>query len=1571
MKVSAVFNRTRISKLITALLIGGLFPTFLPTPAGAAPACVLNTDYTKDTSSVSGYTILKFTKTGSCSFRNTEAITSFDYLIVGGGGGGGAHVGGGGGGGGVRQGTTSISGLGAIPITVGVGGTGAWVSQSAWQTYGTNGGNSSLNSLIAYGGGVGGIWNTVAPGNGANVVGSVGGSGQVYNTYVGTAGQGNLGGAGNNVQPHAAGGGGGAGQVGGNGTQTANGNGTGGKGGDGVAVGITGTSTYFGGGGGGGVHGNNNAGTYTGGAGGLGGGGAGSSHEGSYTVTPRQPANYGTSGTANTGGGGGGAGGGLNWVENKAGNGGSGIVVIKYANANVALGEIDSAISTGSTKFFYAPVASEILPGTLSTLSMEAWIKPSSTCDGNYYCSILAVNQSFLLDIYQGKIVYFTGSGTAWCNSGAATTVSNAPITSGRWHHISMIRNSSNVKIYLNGNLVSNLDNGCSLTASASVQFGVGYREGNDQYFYGNIDDVRIWSTDRSSNVIEDMHSNATSTNGLLAYWNFNEGAGEASYNQSTSAKSETDLIAYGTAKASIWDSNAVSEATTVGPYSVRTFYKTYLNASGGWRPPRNLNATILLVGGGGGGGKGASSSSGPSGAGGGGGVTYLPAAAITNSIVPVKVGQGGIGAVVIANDASSRNGQSSEINYGSLATALGGGAGASFGSGFSPSGSGAGDNSVATGGGSSGFAYSGGDCGGFGGVAGSVSSGYNGGRGVWGWGGAGGGARGAATNGNCQNQQGVPGAGFVDPLTSIEYGRGGYSRYSTASSATRFNVANSGFGGSVAYNDGQASGNGYNGSAGIIIVRWITASVPTYTKPVNANLNIGMTETFTVNVATDSATAQLTRTFRWESSTAGAAGPWTLLKQGTGASNAFFSWVPPDTSTSGSNFLYRLTVTDSDTAGLFITDSSTAYAVINGALGVSGATSVGKSINSSRDETFTVTNGTPTYRYSLSPTISGITLDTRTVGYPVLRIAETVTVGTYLETLTVTDSVSAAVNYPLRITISAPPSLTAGGEIVKDGQVLNLDASNRWSIQAIDGAATAGLVWKDMSGGQKNASTSNAVAVNGATCTAPTFSSDYGGYFTFNGTTNCYYTPYLGSQFTAANTLEAWIKPSSNTHPNSTAILGQMYNTAGEQISLVMGDMDRNNGKIYIGFWSGNGWRYPDFAITPVANTWMHIAGTYDGTTLRTYLNGVLQGTATYSSYGTTNTKGYFIGKRWDTNSYFYPGAIAEVRAYAAALSQSQVTQNYNATRARFTADNLNQTKPSQKHNTTTIETFTVTSGGDTKTVTFAVGNITGIEWTTSDTATVKLTVKPDLVVGTYYDTVTVTDNFSTSTILPVKITISKGDQAKLSFGQYNAFPGVSSYPINVYGGSGGGTVTRSLVDSGTAGCVLTSSMFLTAARVGACTVRAVKATDTNWLAETATATIYWIQWSDAYATRVPSTPTEIVLNHETAITKYNYETLTVTTYQNSSGVTITSIATGATLRIIGDGFDPAAAYTEVVFFNNSEALDLTSGLQVISSGGSNYLQLTVPSGAESGIITVNSPKGTARGPSLTILSP
>jgi hypothetical protein len=103
---------------------------------------------------------------------------------------------------------------------------------------------------------------------------------------------------------------------------------------------------------------------------------------------------------------------------------------------------------------------------------------------------------------------------------------------------------------------------------------------------------------------------------------------------------------------------------------------------------------------------------------------------------------------------------------------------------------------------------------------------------------------------------------------------------------------------------------------------------------------------------------------------------------------------------------------------------------------------------------------------------------------------------------------------------------------------------------------------------------------------------------------------------------------------------------------------------------------------------------------------------------------------------------------------------QNYNATKTRFSAANLNQIKPSQKYGTITLESFTVTSGGDTETVSFAVGNRDGIAWdTTSTPGQVKLTVQETLTPGTYYDTITVTDNFAQSTNVPIKFTVTKAD--------------------------------------------------------------------------------------------------------------------------------------------------------------------------------------------------------------------
>jgi hypothetical protein len=158
---------------------------------------------------------------------------------------------------------------------------------------------------------------------------------------------------------------------------------------------------------------------------------------------------------------------------------------------------------------------------------------------------------------------------------------------------------------------------------------------------------------------------------------------------------------------------------------------------------------------------------------------------------------------------------------------------------------------------------------------------------------------------------------------------------------------------------------------------------------------------------------------------------------------------------------------------------------------------------------------------------------------------------------------------------------------------------------------------------------------------------------------------------------------------------------------------------------------------------------------------------------------------------------------------------------------------------------------------------------------------------------------------------------------------------------------------------------MMLTASRVGACSVQAVKAGDSNYFSETATATIYWIQWSDAYATRIPSTPTEIVLQHQTQIIRHAYETLTVTSYTDTATVpnTITSARPGQTIRILGTGFVATDTSSQATFTDNEYAdrTDLTN----------DYIQVVVPDGAVTGPITVDTLKGTALGPTLTITSP
>lgn len=252
-----------------------------------------------------GYRIHNFLS-GSHTF--TPLRTGYvEVLVVAGGGGGGGrpyHGGGGGGGGVIYRSAYAVQAGTDYTVTVGEGGTGYNNTTSV-----LNGKDSVFGNLIAIGGGGGG---GSTSGDGPGYAGGSGGGASVRNSTggAGTRGQGNDGGSGQlspETPNYGAGGGGGAGGIGGKGTTT-----TGGDGGPGLPFSISGRTSWYAGGGGGSTYANTR-----GGIGGAGGGGTGV-----YGVG-------GQNGEPNTGGGGGGR-------DNRGpeyrgqGNGGSGIVIVRY-----------------------------------------------------------------------------------------------------------------------------------------------------------------------------------------------------------------------------------------------------------------------------------------------------------------------------------------------------------------------------------------------------------------------------------------------------------------------------------------------------------------------------------------------------------------------------------------------------------------------------------------------------------------------------------------------------------------------------------------------------------------------------------------------------------------------------------------------------------------------------------------------------------------------------------------------------------------------------------------------------------------------------------------------------------------------------------------------------------------------------------------------------------------------------------------------------------------------------------------------------------------------------------------
>jgi hypothetical protein len=162
-----------------------------------------------------------------------------------------------------------------------------------------------------------------------------------------------------------------------------------------------------------------------------------------------------------------------------------------------------------------------------------------------------------------------------------------------------------------------------------------------------------------------------------------------------------------------------------------------------------------------------------------------------------------------------------------------------------------------------------------------------------------------------------------------------------------------------------------------------------------------------------------------------------------------------------------------------------------------------------------------------------------------------------------------------------------------------------------------------------------------------------YGSALSFDGTNDYVNTAYTTNL--ARWTISLWVK--SPAAPTSGSSSGPVHREKNFQINW---NHPSSTFRGAAGVQVRGTWYAASFGAL-AANTWYHLAATYDGETLRTYRDGVLIGRNTAPS-GNPDTESMTLklGRHAAAAQYF-KGSVDDVRIYNRVLSQTEIQGDMN----------------------------------------------------------------------------------------------------------------------------------------------------------------------------------------------------------------------------------------------------------------------------------------------------------------------